>query len=611
MSNGIEPVQQLSSRRGRPRKNSSDDNRLIKQQEKKSARLQLPIEEQKKKLQQKEKLSVENKPREERSYKDFHPELDVKEPLTVVIHSAQSFDVNETRSKSSTSCFSDSNTIINGDAGNTTILNSQPKLPTPSFKIGSISNSTNKATTPSDSQLMTTVEYDMDEQDEVWLRMLNNERKKESLGEISADLFESIMDRLEKMWFDLVKDLSKNNRSQADHDPRCAICSNEQYESNNVIVSCEGCNLAVHQDCYGIPYVPNGQWLCRKCMVSPEKPVSCLFCPIEGGAFKQTTTNQWGHLLCAMWIPEVCLGNSVYMEPIDGIGNIPKSRWKLTCYICRQRQGACIQCDNKHCFTAFHVTCARWARLYMKTKIHNCHQEDAVLKAYCDRHTPKEYKERIDVDKSIVAAQQWFSKKKHRRTQHMPHARYIDEESEPCDCNRPFEDEDGKKKKHVDGPQYSLAQFFTVSKTACAHYQRFDSHGPVAPECLIRKLESLKCIRESKGLRRKSLMIKTICCYWSLKRESKRGTPLLKRLHLEPRAALNHQTKEPALKSVQKASSIVKLREDLEKVRILTEQVQKREKQKLERMYKQKAYLELILYPVEYILKPLVYRLME
>lgn len=57
--------------------------------------------------------------------------------------------------------------------------------------------------------------------------------------------------------------------------------------------------------------------------------------------------------------------------------------------------------------------------------------------------------------------------------------------------------------------------------------------------------------------------------------------------------------------------SIVKLREDLEKVRILTEQAQKREKQKLERMYKQKAYLELILYPIEYILKPLVYRLME
>jgi hypothetical protein len=145
MSSGIESVQQLSSRRGRPRKNSSDDNRLIKH-EKKSARLQLPIEEQKKKLQQKEKLSVENKPREERSYKDFHPELDMKEPLTVVIHSAQSFDANETRSKSSTSCFSDSNTIINGDAGNTTILNSQLKLPVPSFKIGSISNATNKAT---------------------------------------------------------------------------------------------------------------------------------------------------------------------------------------------------------------------------------------------------------------------------------------------------------------------------------------------------------------------------------------------------------------------------------------------------------------------------------
>ncbi|RUO95453.1 PHD-zinc-finger like domain-containing protein, partial [Jimgerdemannia flammicorona] len=64
-------------------------------------------------------------------------------------------------------------------------------------------------------------------------------------------------------------------------------------------------------------------------MVSPENPVSCIFCPNEGGAFKQTNTNKWGHLLCAIWIPEVGLSNTVYMEPIDQIDKVPKSRWRL------------------------------------------------------------------------------------------------------------------------------------------------------------------------------------------------------------------------------------------------------------------------------------------
>jgi len=169
-------------------------------------------------------------------------------------------------------------------------------------------NLTNVFPEPLEKELAVQVEYDMDEQgafvngclgvptlmfwvDMEWLDNMNAERKKEQGDRVSYETFEIIMDRLEKDWFDLVrfhhpqfpafaselcrqtKNLPKPDMAMPSEDSTCAICDDSEGENTNAIVFCDGCNLAVHQDCYGVPYIPEGQWLCRKCTVSPETPV--------------------------------------------------------------------------------------------------------------------------------------------------------------------------------------------------------------------------------------------------------------------------------------------------------------------------------------------------
>jgi len=63
---------------------------------------------------------------------------------------------------------------------------------------------------------MATVEYDMDEQDFAWLKIVNEERKPKGLPRISEDHFEFCIDRLEKYWFHLVPFLIKNTRKPID-----------------------------------------------------------------------------------------------------------------------------------------------------------------------------------------------------------------------------------------------------------------------------------------------------------------------------------------------------------------------------------------------------------
>ncbi|KAI8964360.1 origin recognition complex subunit 4 C-terminus-domain-containing protein [Daldinia sp. FL1419] len=51
----------------------------------------------------------------------------------------------------------------------------------------------------------------------------------------------------------------------SEDDEVCAICSKPDSKPPNEIIFCENCDMAVHQKCYDVPVIPEGDWICRNC----------------------------------------------------------------------------------------------------------------------------------------------------------------------------------------------------------------------------------------------------------------------------------------------------------------------------------------------------------
>lgn len=167
--------------------------------------------------------------------------------------------------------------------------------------------------------------------------------------------------------------LSSNMHKSLNHASKrafCCICMENVSTANNRLLQCSVCKIAVHQECYGVTYVPQGSWLCHKCLSLPYSNPKCELCPNLGGAYKQTEDSKWCHVNCALWIPECGFSRPIYLEPIDFLEDIPESRFKFTCSVCNKKSdGACIQCYKSGCFSAFHVTCGLKKGFSMRIEI--------------------------------------------------------------------------------------------------------------------------------------------------------------------------------------------------------------------------------------------------
>lgn len=193
----------------------------------------------------------------------------------------------------------------------------------------------------------------------------------------------------------------------------CAICS-EMEPSGDQRLCCRHCRLTVHRNCYGIPEGRSeNKWTCDMCANDSSCQIStsydCVLCPVAPveqelmeppkvshkkktdrerdkerleremvvnetnnyfrdqqakgrplhprEPLKRTSGNNWVHVMCAIFAPELRFGDAKLLEPVEGINSLPQSRYSQTCKVCKSTDGVCVACKN--CSATFHVTCAQ------------------------------------------------------------------------------------------------------------------------------------------------------------------------------------------------------------------------------------------------------------
>ncbi|KAG5976337.1 hypothetical protein E4U55_007404 [Claviceps digitariae] len=73
--------------------------------------------------------------------------------------------------------------------------------------------------------------------------------------------------------------LTKVQKQQEQYDGIvCQMCSKPDSEVPNEIILCDNCDFSVHQKCYDIAEIPEGDWLCKSCsqedvLKTPSKPL--------------------------------------------------------------------------------------------------------------------------------------------------------------------------------------------------------------------------------------------------------------------------------------------------------------------------------------------------
>lgn len=184
-------------------------------------------------------------------------------------------------------------------------------------------------------------------------------------------------------------------------------------EHCNAYLQVLGCEIAVHQNCYGIRHIPEGSWNCVACTELGPGPnkLKCTLCGATSGAFKKDDSGEWVHVQCALYVSvsHPFLTSRHIDCPFEGkfcFGSPRKSLVtqrspsKMKCIFCKSSFGTPVRCSYSYavllllltrsgCSKTFHVTCGQKARLVFISPVDT---GDKSLH-FCWDHTPVDRKQ--------------------------------------------------------------------------------------------------------------------------------------------------------------------------------------------------------------------------